>query len=153
MLAGLDQLYSAQIGNLRRRLRGQRLAVLTHAAAIDRRGRHLLTVLEELGATPQIVFTPEHGLFADAQAEEPVVLDASAPAAIDGGRVREHREPLAAQTAAEVSDLGAVELVEAGEHGGRGISRSTRRVGVALWLPVGTPRDLGLGLRLGCGPV
>src|SRR5688572_15179492 len=79
MLAGLDQLYSAQIGNLRRRLRGQRLAVLTHAAAIDRRGRHLLTVLEELGASPQIVFTPEHGLFADAQAEEPVALDASAP--------------------------------------------------------------------------
>ena len=28
-------------------VRGQRLAVLTHAAAIDRRGRHLLTVLEE----------------------------------------------------------------------------------------------------------
>ncbi|HEY6079945.1 MAG TPA: DUF1343 domain-containing protein [Polyangiaceae bacterium] len=72
MLAGLDQLYSAQIGNLRRRLRGQRLAVLTHAAAIDRRGRHLLTVLEELGASPQVIFTPEHGLFADAQAEEPV---------------------------------------------------------------------------------
>jgi uncharacterized protein YbbC (DUF1343 family) len=72
MLAGLDQLYSAQIGNLRRRLRGQRLAVLTHAAAIDRRGRHLLTVLDELGASPQIVFTPEHGLFADAQAEEAV---------------------------------------------------------------------------------
>jgi uncharacterized protein YbbC (DUF1343 family) len=78
MLAGLDQLYSAQIGNLRRRLRGERLAVLTHAAAIDRRGRHLLTVLEELGATPQIIFTPEHGLFADAQAEEPV-KDAAAP--------------------------------------------------------------------------
>lgn len=72
MLAGLDQLYSAQIGNLRRRLRGERLAVLTHAAAIDRRGRHLLTVLEELGATPQLIFTPEHGLDADAQAEEPV---------------------------------------------------------------------------------
>jgi uncharacterized protein YbbC (DUF1343 family) len=72
MLAGLDQLYSAQIGNLRRRLREQRLAVLTHAAAIDRRGRHLLTVLEELGASPQVIFTPEHGLYADAQAEEPV---------------------------------------------------------------------------------
>src|ERR1043165_5368322 len=72
MLAGLDQLYSAQIGNLRRRLRGEQLAVLTHAAAIDRRGRHLLTVLEELGAAPQLIFTPEHGLFADAQAKEPV---------------------------------------------------------------------------------
>jgi uncharacterized protein YbbC (DUF1343 family) len=86
MLAGLDQLYSAQIGNLRRRLRGQRLAVLTHAAAIDRRGRHLLTVLEELGASPQIVFTPEHGLFADAQAEEPVV-DAGGAEATPGPRV------------------------------------------------------------------
>src|SRR5262245_5975954 len=83
MLAGLDQLYSAQIGNLRRRLRGERLAVLTHAAAIDRRGRHLLTVLEELGATPQVIFTPEHGLDADAQAEEPV-RDAAQPGAIEG---------------------------------------------------------------------
>jgi uncharacterized protein YbbC (DUF1343 family) len=72
MLAGLDQLYSAQIGSLRRRLRGERLAVLTHAAAIDRRGRHLLTVLEELGATPQIIFSPEHGLSGAAQAEEAV---------------------------------------------------------------------------------
>src|SRR5687768_13233194 len=81
MLAGLDQLYSAQIGNLRRRLRGQRLAVLTHAAAIDRRGRHLLTVLEELGATPHVIFTPEHGLDADAQAEEPVRDVASAEGA------------------------------------------------------------------------
>src|SRR3954465_8229644 len=82
MLAGLDQLYSAQIGNLRRRLRGERLAVLPHAAAIDRRGRHLLTVLEELGATPQVIFTPEHGLDADAQAEEPV-RDAAAPSGED----------------------------------------------------------------------
>lgn len=87
MLAGLDQLYSAQIGNLRRRLRGQRLAVLTHAAAIDRRGRHLLTVLEELGASPQIVFTPEHGLFADAQAEEPVSDASSAAEPSPGPRV------------------------------------------------------------------
>jgi uncharacterized protein YbbC (DUF1343 family) len=88
MLAGLDQLYSAQIGNLRRRLRGERLAVLTHAAAIDRRGRHLLTVLEELGATPQVIFTPEHGLFADAQAEEAVANTADAAAeATPGPRV------------------------------------------------------------------
>ncbi len=72
MLAGLDQLYSAQIANLRRRLRDERVAVLTHAAAIDRRGRHVLSVLEELGTSPQIIFTPEHGLEADAQAEEPV---------------------------------------------------------------------------------
>jgi uncharacterized protein YbbC (DUF1343 family) len=88
MLAGLDQLYSAQIANLRRRLRGQRLAVLTHAAAIDRRGRHLLTVLEELGASPQIIFTPEHGLFADAQAEEPVQDSASAGSTSDSSGPR-----------------------------------------------------------------
>jgi uncharacterized protein YbbC (DUF1343 family) len=89
MLAGLDQLYSAQIGNLRRRLRGERLAVLTHAAAIDRRGRHLLTVLEELGATPQVIFTPEHGLFADAQAEEPVrdAGDVASGEAVPGPRI------------------------------------------------------------------
>src|SRR5205814_7703908 len=89
MLAGLDQLYSAQIGNLRRRLRGAQLAVLTHAAAIDRRGRHLLTVLEELCATPQIIFTLEHGLFADAQAEEPVngAQAAAAAEALPGPRI------------------------------------------------------------------
>lgn len=88
MLAGLDQLYSAQIGNLRRRLREQRVAVLTHAAAIDRRGRHLLTVLEELGAAPLVIFTPEHGLFADAQAEEPVRDAARAEGAPDSAGPR-----------------------------------------------------------------
>jgi hypothetical protein len=36
--------------------------------------------------------------------------------AIDGSRVREHREPLAAQSATEVSNLGAVKLIKAGEH-------------------------------------
>ncbi len=30
--------------------------VLTHAAAVDRRGRHLLSVLEELGASPRLIF-------------------------------------------------------------------------------------------------
>ena len=48
------------------------MAVLTHAAAVDRRGRQTLSVLEELGATPRIVFAPEHGFDADAQAEEAV---------------------------------------------------------------------------------
>jgi hypothetical protein len=40
-----------------------------------------------------------------------------AAASIDGSGVREHRQALAAQAAAQVSDLGAVKLVEAGEHG------------------------------------
>ncbi|HVW28162.1 MAG TPA: DUF1343 domain-containing protein [Polyangiaceae bacterium] len=48
------------------------MAVLSHAAAVDRRGRTLLAVLEELGIEPRIVFTPEHGFDPIAQAEEPV---------------------------------------------------------------------------------
>jgi uncharacterized protein YbbC (DUF1343 family) len=47
--------------------------VLTHAAAVDRRGRHLLAVLDELGIHPRVVFTPEHGFDPIAQAEEAVV--------------------------------------------------------------------------------
>lgn len=72
MLTGADQLFSGQLSNLRRRLRDSRVGALTHAAAVDRRGRNLLMVLEELGASPSLVFSPEHGLDGLAQAEEPV---------------------------------------------------------------------------------
>jgi uncharacterized protein YbbC (DUF1343 family) len=72
MLSGIDRLSGGQLSNLRRRLRGANVAVLTHAAAVDKRGRHVLTVLEELGIEPRVVFTPEHGLDGLAQAEEPV---------------------------------------------------------------------------------
>jgi uncharacterized protein YbbC (DUF1343 family) len=72
MLCGLDQLAGQELGTLRRRLRGARLGVLTHAAAIDRHGRQTLRVLEELGAAPTVVFVPEHGLECAAQAEEPI---------------------------------------------------------------------------------
>lgn len=72
MLCGLDQLAGQDLGALRRRLRGARLGVLTHGAAVDRLGRQTLGVLEELGATPRIVFAPEHGLDSVAQAQEPV---------------------------------------------------------------------------------
>jgi uncharacterized protein YbbC (DUF1343 family) len=72
MLCGLDQLAGQELGALRRRLRGARLGVLTHAGAIDRHGRQTLRVLEELGASPAVVFAPEHGLESAAQAEEPV---------------------------------------------------------------------------------
>src|SRR3954447_27079892 len=75
MLCGLDQLYTGGLSNLRRRLRGSRVGVLTHAAAVDRRGRQTLAVLEELGASPRLVFAPEHGVDAIAQAEEPVASE------------------------------------------------------------------------------
>ncbi len=66
ILTGLDLVAT---GSLPRRLREARVGVLTHAAAVDRRGRHTLTVLAELGANVCVVFAPEHGLEADAQAE------------------------------------------------------------------------------------
>jgi uncharacterized protein YbbC (DUF1343 family) len=79
MLWGIDRLSGGQLSNLRRRLRGADIAVLTHGAAIDRRGRHLLAVLEELGIQPRVVFTPEHGFDPVAQAEEAVISSESAP--------------------------------------------------------------------------
>jgi uncharacterized protein YbbC (DUF1343 family) len=78
MLWGIDRLSGGQLSNLRRRLRGSDIAVLSHSAAIDRRGRHILSVLEELGIQPRVVFTPEHGFDAAAQAEEAVPSSESA---------------------------------------------------------------------------
>jgi uncharacterized protein YbbC (DUF1343 family) len=72
MWCGIDQLYGGSFAALRRRLRGARVGVLTHAAALDRRGHHTLAVLDELGVVPRLVFAPEHGLDGVAQAEEPV---------------------------------------------------------------------------------
>lgn len=77
MLWGIDRLSGGQLANLRKRLRSADVAVLTHAAAIDRRGRNLLSVLEELGILPRVVFTPEHGFDASAQAEEAVSVQAA----------------------------------------------------------------------------
>jgi uncharacterized protein YbbC (DUF1343 family) len=72
MWCGIDQLYGGSLAALRRRLRGARVGVLTHAAALDRRGHHTLSVLDELGIVPRLVFAPEHGLDGAAQAEAPV---------------------------------------------------------------------------------
>lgn len=72
MLCGIDQLSGNQLSALRRRLRDGRVGILTHAAAVDRQGRSALEVLEELGISPRVVFTPEHGFDALAQAEEAV---------------------------------------------------------------------------------
>jgi uncharacterized protein YbbC (DUF1343 family) len=76
MLVGLD---SIGRGNpaVQARLGGAKVAVLTHAAAVDHRGRQTLSVLQELGALVQVVFTPEHGLHGYAQAEESVSSEPS----------------------------------------------------------------------------
>lgn len=84
MLCGIDQLFSGPQSAVRRRLRGSRVGVLTHAAAVDRRARHALSVLEELGAQLSVIFSPEHGLDGVAQAEEAVTPggDGRAPAPV-----------------------------------------------------------------------
>jgi uncharacterized protein YbbC (DUF1343 family) len=116
MLAGVDQLFSGQLGNLRRRLRDTRVGALTHAAAVDRRGRSLFDVLDELGASPSVVFTPEHGLDGLAQAEEAVVAPDPAeggPASISlYGSTRESLTPTPEQLSQ--IDVLVVDLVDVG---------------------------------------
>ena len=115
MLCGVDQLFTGQLSGLRRRLRGSRLGVLTHAAAVDRRGRHLLSVLEELGASPRLIFAPEHGLDATAQAEEAVSSEASegkTPIVSLYGKSKEALTPAADQLA-EI-DLLLIDLADVG---------------------------------------
>src|SRR5262249_5654497 len=72
MLCGVDQLLAGPLSTLRRRVRSSRVGLLSHAASIDRRGRHTRDVLEELGVSLRLLFAPEHGFDADAQAEVPV---------------------------------------------------------------------------------
>ncbi|HEY4117781.1 MAG TPA: DUF1343 domain-containing protein [Byssovorax sp.] len=50
-----------------RRLRAQRVGLLSHAAAVDRRLAHATDVLAELGVRLSLLFGPEHGWGAEAQ--------------------------------------------------------------------------------------
>ena len=59
LLAGLD--HARHAARCRAALREARVGVLTHAAAIDRRGRHTLTVLDELGANVASSSRPSTG--------------------------------------------------------------------------------------------
>jgi uncharacterized protein YbbC (DUF1343 family) len=115
MLTGSDQLFGGQLSNLRRRLRDSRVAALTHSAAVDRRGRGLLAVLDELGASPTRVFTPEHGLDGVAQAEEPVESSAASegPTVVSlYGATKESLTPTPEQLAE--LDVLVVDLVDVG---------------------------------------
>jgi uncharacterized protein YbbC (DUF1343 family) len=118
MLSGLDQLFNSQLSTLRRRLRNERVGVLTHAAAVDRRARDTLTVLEELGVSPVAVFTPEHGLAGSAQAQEPVVAsqdesrEVAAPVISLYGSAKESLAPSPEQLA--TMDLLLIDLADVG---------------------------------------
>ena len=117
MLCGLDQLFNSPLGTLRKRVRNSRIGVLTHAAAVDRRGRGVLEVLEELGVAPAIVFSPEHGLAGAAQAQKPVEpadegRDAGIPVVSVYGSTRDSLSPT--RTHLEQIDLLLVDLADVG---------------------------------------
>lgn len=69
---GIDRLAAGELGNTRRRLRSARVALLSQASAVDRRGKPVLDALEELGIRPVRLFAGEHGYDGVAQAEEAV---------------------------------------------------------------------------------
>ena len=76
---GIDRLSAGELGNTRRRLRNSAVALLSQASAVDRRGKPVLDVLEELGVRPVRLFAGEHGFDGVAQAEEAVASIAPPP--------------------------------------------------------------------------
>jgi uncharacterized protein YbbC (DUF1343 family) len=119
MLCGVDQLLAGPLSTLRRRIRSSRVGLLTHAASIDRRGRPTREVLEELGVSVRILFAPEHGLEADAQAEVPVATlertegDTPLPPVVSlYGKTRDDLAPRA-EHLAEI-DLLVIDLADVG---------------------------------------
>ncbi|MBM4362518.1 MAG: DUF1343 domain-containing protein, partial [Deltaproteobacteria bacterium] len=111
MLTGIDRLALGQLSNLRRRLREERIAVLTHAAAADKAGRGTLEVLAEGGVEPRVVFTPEHGFEAAAQAEEPLGPAESATATPTGAPVVSLYRKTAASLQPTAEQLAGLELL------------------------------------------
>ena len=69
---GIDRLSAGELGNTRRRLRNSAVGLLSQGSAVDRRGKPVLDVLEELGVRPVRLFAGEHGFDGVAQAEEAV---------------------------------------------------------------------------------
>src|SRR6187551_3848401 len=76
---GIDRLSAGELGNTRRRLRNCAVALLSQGSAVDRRGKPVLDVLEELGVRPVRLFAGEHGFDGVAQAEEAVASIAPPP--------------------------------------------------------------------------
>jgi uncharacterized protein YbbC (DUF1343 family) len=117
MLTGIDLLSTGQTATLRRRIRSNRIGLLSHRAATDRHGRMTYEVLEDLGASISTLFTPEHGFDGLAQAEEPVELTATsnnihAPIVSLYGTTKESLCPTEEQLAN--IDLLVIDLVDIG---------------------------------------
>ena len=65
MQTGLDRL--GEGGEVAKRVRGSRFGLVAHPASVTRELVHVRSVLEGIGARPQIVFGPEHGYGGEAQ--------------------------------------------------------------------------------------
>ncbi len=75
MLSGIDVLRRGRHSSARKRLKGARVGMLTHAAALDRSGYASIETLRHSGIEPEVVFSPEHGWYGLAQAEVAVTED------------------------------------------------------------------------------
>jgi uncharacterized protein YbbC (DUF1343 family) len=99
---GIDRLSAGELGNTRRRLRNSAVALLSQGSAVDRRGKPVLDVLEELGVRPIRLFAGEHGFDGVAQAEEAVESVAPPPRrefATPLPEIERHPEAVALDTA------------------------------------------------------
>ncbi|HKO89849.1 MAG TPA: DUF1343 domain-containing protein [Polyangiaceae bacterium] len=121
---GIDRLSAGELGNTRRRLRNSAVGLLTQASAVDRHGRPVLDVLDELGVRPVRIFAGEHGFNGVAQAEE-AVLSQAAPL--------QEQSP-AARTADALPELGR----DSAEASGEGAEAAEAQL--ALNLPPSEPK-------------
>lgn len=117
---GIDRLSAGELGNTRRRLRNSAVALLSQGSAVDRRGKPVLDVLEELGVRPVRLFAGEHGFDGVAQAEEAVATIAPprrlaplspAPSASDAGdpALTDGEPPSSREPGSDDSEPGASE--------------------------------------------
>src|SRR6187551_901270 len=120
---GIDRLSAGELGNTRRRLRNCAVALLSQASAVDRRGKPVLDVLEELGVRPVRIFAGEHGFDGVAQAEEAVASIApprpEPGSSLTPSEIDVAPSPLAAATLALPGEAEG-ELDWAGDSGDRG---------------------------------
>src|SRR5436190_19144765 len=112
VLTGLDVLAREQFA----RLAGKRVGLVTHAAAVDKRLRHVSELMLEAGVNVVRLFGPEHGLAAAAQDLEGVEGERDSltglPLVSLYGRTVESLRPTAEQLAG--LDVLVIDLVDVG---------------------------------------